>query len=807
MNALALMMQMATSSAAVAPPLHLRSGAGPIVDASSSLDDNEVGTEGHVGAIVVDHDAVMDAISMLHHQMGAIIFLPTNDDRFHDHVHHNQQQPCTPPGYQQMNPDAAQAIDHVGDAHLVSRTPMQFHGRSHHASTNARKLEEDNGGANDEAYIFAVNITGVLVCLLYVAIIAGLFLGYLTLDAFELRILQRGSLDENERMYAGSIIPVVEDRHRVLVTLLVLNSLGYEALPLFLDNLVPSWVAVILSVTLVLLFGEIIPSGIFMGPRQLYLGHKMVPIMRFLLWLCHPVTYPMVLLLDHLVEGGDGPDSNGDGGAGGGNLASADEEGYHRNELSALIRIQHENDLEKQYGAIINQKTGGGGASGNGNQKKTKSADSRLSVGKRGFAAAIQKRHAHQSRTKLWTLSNQSTPNWSEVKAEIMDKSREMHLQMANRDANATASANMNARIVAGISSGLIGGGGGSTVGGDDGTVSNWDEESAAVATAPSVDQIAPPLHRTEVDVIEGALRMKTSVAMDVYTPLSKVHSIPSDLILDKRAVTMIYGQGFSRLPVYRRVSSPESSTSKTASMSMRSDETEKADMLEDKSQLYGFLMTRQLMLVDWDDKRELSTLSLQRPTCVSPKINLVDLLRIVQTEGKLMTFVCARPDLANIALEMEEAIPPEAGFMGIVTLEDIIESILQDRIYDEEDIKDRDRSVATLQRWAATKLQGFYRRKSAAAAAAAAGGVKPAPKSRPQEDTNTAAKDTTAHRKNTTSGATVHKNDKEDEDGQGGDEMMKVRFRMDTVHETRALSNDNHGNGDGGDESRALLH
>ena len=38
-----------------------------------------------------------------------------------------------------------------------------------------------------------------------------------------------------------------------------------EALPLFLDKIVPSWLAIILSVTFVLFFGEIIPSSLFTG--------------------------------------------------------------------------------------------------------------------------------------------------------------------------------------------------------------------------------------------------------------------------------------------------------------------------------------------------------------------------------------------------------------------------------------------------------------------------------------------------------------------------------------------------------------
>lgn len=44
----------------------------------------------------------------------------------------------------------------------------------------------------------------------------------------------------------------------------------------------------------------------------------------------------------------------------------------------------------------------------------------------------------------------------------------------------------------------------------------------------------------------------------------------------------------------------------------------------------------------------------------------------------------------------------------------DLIGSSLavQEKIYDEQDIRDRDRAVSILTRWAATKLQDFYRRK-----------------------------------------------------------------------------------------------
>jgi metal transporter CNNM len=169
-------------------------------------------------------------------------------------------------------------------------------------------------------------------------------------------------------------------------------------------------------------------------------------------------------------------------------------------------------------------------------------------------------------------------------------------------------------------------------------------------------------------------------------------------MVLDKANVSYIYGKGYSRVPVYDR-------------KEVKYNEHEE-EYHEDITGMVGVLMSRQLMLIDWDDNRLVESLPLQFPECVSPRINLVDLLQILRSHGFLMAFVCARPDLANRALDNEQPLPPEAGFMGIVTLEDILESILGDRIYDEGDIRDRDRAVATLRRWAAVTLQKLWRRR-----------------------------------------------------------------------------------------------
>ena len=451
------------------------------------------------------------------------------------------------------------------------------------------------------------NTIGSLLCVTLFAIISGLFLGFLTLDSIDLQIIQRSSLDVDERMYATSLLPLVKRRHQILVTLELMSAMAYETLPIFLDALVPSWVAILLSVTIVMVFGEIIPSGIFMGPNQLYLAYHMVPLMSFLLWVFTPLATPLVKLLDYLTD-----------------TDEDDTDPYSRDELSALVRIQHEQELDtyrhhQQHATLLNR-----------------------TVGARGGPQQRLSRSMKKDRRKDQT--------WRALKEELLERVQE------KQESNPKS------------------------------FPPDLDDEDEIA------DRFSLQLHQREVSMVEGALQMKTVHAMDVYTPLSTCFCVPDNLILDKMTITTIYGHGFSRVPVYR----------------VNPDDD------EDTSQIIGFLITRQLMVVDWDDLRLISTLPLQRPTCVSPRMNLIDLFELLQKDGRMLTFVCARPDLANKALKSELPIPVEAGLMGIITLVDIMESIIQDRIYDEGDIRDRDRAVATLTRWAATIVVKFMRRSAA---------------------------------------------------------------------------------------------
>ena len=69
------------------------------------------------------------------------------------------------------------------------------------------------------------------------------------------QILRRSGTERQKKL-AQRIHPLLARPHVLLVTLLVCNAMAAEALPLVLDRLADPVTAVLVSVTVVLLFGE-----------------------------------------------------------------------------------------------------------------------------------------------------------------------------------------------------------------------------------------------------------------------------------------------------------------------------------------------------------------------------------------------------------------------------------------------------------------------------------------------------------------------------------------------------------------------
>eukprot|EP01038_Epipyxis_sp_PR26KG_P006396 gene6396-8807_t len=169
-------------------------------------------------------------------------------------------------------------------------------------------------------FVYAACALGCVTC---AALAAGMTIGMLSLDSLKLRIkLDVGT--EQEKTAAKNILPLIENHHFLLCTLLLFNSVANEALPIFLDSLVPSWAAVIISVTAVLLFGEVIPTALFTGPSQLIIASRFTNLVYFLEIIFYPIAFPLSLVLDRVL--------------------GADEEGdtLNRNEISSMVKILKE---------------------------------------------------------------------------------------------------------------------------------------------------------------------------------------------------------------------------------------------------------------------------------------------------------------------------------------------------------------------------------------------------------------------------------------------------------------------------------
>lgn len=145
---------------------------------------------------------------------------------------------------------------------------------------------------------YVVMYTIFIVCTVFASALgSGLTQGLMSINPLEMSIKSRGN-NETEKQQAERILPIIKRHHLLLVTIMLFNALANEAMPLFLSALVSPWLAIILSVTLVLFLGEVLPSAIFMGRYQLLIASTLAPFVWLLIALFFPIAYPISLLLD-----------------------------------------------------------------------------------------------------------------------------------------------------------------------------------------------------------------------------------------------------------------------------------------------------------------------------------------------------------------------------------------------------------------------------------------------------------------------------------------------------------------------------
>lgn len=112
---------------------------------------------------------------------------------------------------------------------------------------------------------------------------AGLTLGYMSLDGTQLEVLSKTGTAK-QRIQATRILPILKNRHLLLVTLLLSNMILNETLPIIAEGVLGSGiVSVVVSTALVIIFGEIIPQSIC-TTYGLVIGSTMVYPVQILIW-------------------------------------------------------------------------------------------------------------------------------------------------------------------------------------------------------------------------------------------------------------------------------------------------------------------------------------------------------------------------------------------------------------------------------------------------------------------------------------------------------------------------------------------
>ncbi|KAK1887076.1 Metal transporter CNNM1 [Dissostichus eleginoides] len=169
--------------------------------------------------------------------------------------------------------------------------------------------------------------------------------------------------------------------------------------------------------------------------------------------------------------------------------------------------------------------------------------------------------------------------------------------------------------------------------------------------------RVSDPYHdlvKEELNIIQGALELRTKTVEDVLTPLSDCFMLSSDVVLDFNTMSDMMQSGYTRIPVYEN----------------------------ECSNIVDILFVKDLAFVDPDDCTPLKTITqfYKHPLhCVFNDTKL---------DAMLEEFKKGKSHLAIVQrVNNEGEGDPFYEVLGIVTLEDVIEEIIKSEILDETDL------------------------------------------------------------------------------------------------------------------------
>jgi len=147
---------------------------------------------------------------------------------------------------------------------------------------------------------FYLNIIAVIILTIFAGLMSGLTVGFMGLDPIILEIQEKNGT-QKQKKYLKRILYMLSKHHWLLVTLLLCNSFAAETMPIVLHKIISEVPAIIISVILLLFFGEIIPMALCTGPNQMKLVICLYPLIYFLMIITYIISYPIALLMDKII--------------------------------------------------------------------------------------------------------------------------------------------------------------------------------------------------------------------------------------------------------------------------------------------------------------------------------------------------------------------------------------------------------------------------------------------------------------------------------------------------------------------------
>lgn len=139
----------------------------------------------------------------------------------------------------------------------------------------------------------------IAVLVMLAGLMAGLIISVFSLDVARLKVLAHRT-DTVEGQRARRLMLILHNPHWVLVTLVVVDSAATEMLPLLFNVLLSPAAAILMSVILLVVFGEIIPEAVFTH-HAMALASSLAYLVLVLMIVTAPISWPVAKLLDWCV--------------------------------------------------------------------------------------------------------------------------------------------------------------------------------------------------------------------------------------------------------------------------------------------------------------------------------------------------------------------------------------------------------------------------------------------------------------------------------------------------------------------------